>query len=99
MCRVRVQVGIDAAVTANHHIAVRVTDAGRAVGTRAVRGPPTLTGLAALSGGCRAYPGAVAVVEPTSMTWLSLAVALADSERGCACLVLGTPRGCGARSR
>jgi transposase len=77
---VRVQVGIDAAVTANHHIAVRVTDQDGRVDTARFVVPPTLAGLSSLSSRLVRYPGAVAVVEPTSMTWLSLAVALADSD-------------------
>jgi transposase len=77
---VRVQVGIDAAITANHHICVRRTDAAGSVSTDRFFVPPTLNGLTRLSDRLGACPGAVAVVEPTSMTWLSLAVALSGSD-------------------
>jgi transposase len=76
---VRVQVGIDAAITANHHVAVRSVDAaGAAVTTRFVVAP-TLAGLEQLTRRLSPHPGVVAVAEPTSMTWLALAVVL---ERG-----------------
>ncbi len=75
-----VAVGIDAAVVANHHVVVRRAVAG---------GPgekleqfvvaPTLSGLSTLTKRLAAYPGALAVAEPTSMTWLPLAVALGDA--------------------
>jgi transposase len=77
---VRVQVGIDAAITSNHHIAVRATDQAGMVDTARFIVAPTLAGLSLLSSRLTPYPGAVAVVEPTSMTWLSLAVALSDSD-------------------
>jgi hypothetical protein len=64
-----VAVGIDAAVVANHHVVVRRAVAG---------GPgekleqfvvaPTLSGLSTLTKRLAAYPGALAVAEPTSMT-------------------------------
>jgi transposase len=41
--------------------------------------PPTLAGMATLSKRLAAYPGVVAVAEPTSMTWLPLAIALGDA--------------------
>jgi len=73
-----VQVGIDAAITANHHVAVRSVDRdGTAVTSRFVLAP-TLSGLNTLTRRLGAYPGVVAVAEPTSMTWLPLAVALHD---------------------
>jgi transposase len=77
---VRVQVGIDAAVTANHHVSVRVVDEAGLVDTTRFIAAPTLAGLSSLSSRLAPYPGAVAVVEPTSMTWLSLAVALSGSD-------------------
>ncbi len=77
---VRVQVGIDAAVTANHHICVRAIDQVGSVATSRFVVPPTQAGLSSLSARPAPCPGAVAVVEPTSMTWLSLAVALSGSD-------------------
>lgn len=80
----RVQVGIDAAITANHHVAVRcLAPDGTATTTRFVV-PPTLSGLGALTARLSQFPGAVAVAEPTSMTWLPLAVALEDAGGGLA---------------
>jgi len=74
----RVQVGIDAAITANHHVAVRRIDRdGTAVTSRFVLAP-TLSGLNTLTRRLGAYPEVLAVAEPTSMTWLPLAVALHD---------------------
>ncbi len=71
-----VAIGIDAAVVADHHVMVR---------QRETRGPgtvleefhvaPTLVGMERLSKKLSAYPGALAVAEPTSMTWLPLALA------------------------
>jgi transposase len=75
-----VAVGIDAAVVANHHIVVRRPVAGspgQIVEDFVV--PPTLSGMAALSKRLTVYPGVVAVAEPTSMTWLPLAIALGDA--------------------
>ena len=79
-------VGIDAAVTANHHVCVREVGAGGTVTTTRFLVPPTLAGLAMLSERLAAYPGVVAVAEPTSMTWLPLAAAL-NSSGGQLCLV------------
>ncbi len=72
-----IMVGIDAAVVANHHVVVRHAAAG---------GPgeiieqftvsPRLEGLDRLTKRLAPYPGIVAVAEPTSMTWLPLAIAL-----------------------
>jgi hypothetical protein len=77
---VRVQVGIDAAVTTNHHVWVRAIYQGGGVDTTRFIVAPTLAGLSSLSSRLAPYPGSVAVVEPTSMTWLSLAVALSGSQ-------------------
>jgi transposase len=73
---VRVQVGIDAAVVANHHVCVRETLADGRVRLSRFTAPPTLAGLDILSDRLSAYPGVVAVAEPTSMTWLALSIAL-----------------------
>jgi transposase len=43
------------------------------------RVPPTLSGLRTLTKRLAPYPGVLAVAEPTSMTWLGLAVALQDA--------------------
>jgi len=75
----RVQVGIDAAVVAHHHVCVRSVDADGHVNVSRFHVPPTLTGLAALTKRLAPYPGVLAVAEPTSMTWLGLAVALQDA--------------------
>ena len=67
-----VAVGIGAAVAANHHVAVRRPEAGRpgsVVDDFAV--PPTFAGMA-LAKSLVCSPDAVAVVEPTSITWLPL---------------------------
>ena len=73
---VRVSVGIDAAVTAKHHVAVRETDADGSVSMHRFVVPPTLTGLSQLTRRLSRYPGVVAVAEPTSMTWLPMALSL-----------------------
>jgi transposase len=75
----RVRVGIDAAITANHHVCVRQVGAdGTVTNTRFVV-PPTLVGLRTLGQRLLVHPGVVAVAEPTSMTWLPLALALSDA--------------------
>ena len=56
---VRVQVGIDAAVVANHHVCVReILPDGQVRLTRFTT-PPTLAGLDMLSARLSNYPGAV----------------------------------------
>ena len=72
-----VAVGIDAAVVANHHVVVRRPEAGQpgtVVDEFVVS--PTLAGMERLTKRLVAWPGAVAVAEPTSMTWLPLSIAL-----------------------
>jgi transposase len=76
---VRIQVGIDAAITANHHVCIRSVAANGKANSVRFQVPPTLAGLARLTSRLSEYPGVVAVAEPTSMTWLSLAVALEAS--------------------
>jgi len=84
----RAQIGIDAAITANHQVAVRrVGVDGDATTTRFVVAP-TLAGLGTSTGRLAGCPGAVAVAEPTSMTWLALAWALTDA--GGALALLGS---------
>jgi transposase len=71
-----VMVGIDAAVVANHRVVVRRPEAGGpGVVVDDFEASPMLAGLGRLSERLAAYPGAVAVAEPTSMTWLALSVA------------------------
>jgi transposase len=72
-----VAIGIDAAVVAHHHIVVRRPDPGRSgeVIDEFTAGP-TLGGLDGLAKRLAKWPGALAVAEPTSMTWLPLTVAL-----------------------
>ncbi len=82
----RVQVGIDAAIVANHSVCLRSTAVDGTVTTRRFTVPPTLAGLAGLSTRLAEYPQVQAVVEPTSMTWLPLAIAL-DRSGGRLCLL------------
>ena len=53
----RVQVGIDAAITANHHVAVRRLGADGTVTTTRFVVPPTLSGLAMLTRRLADCPG------------------------------------------
>ncbi|WP_281175149.1 IS110 family transposase [Knoellia sinensis] len=73
------QVGIDAAVVANHHVCVREHDADGQPRLTRFHVPPTIAGLRRLGDRLAPYPGGVAVAEPTSMTWLGLSVALRDA--------------------
>lgn len=75
----RVQVGIDAAVVANHHVCVRLCGPDGCVREQRFTIAPTLAGLRTLTSRLSPYAGAVAVAEPTSMTWLPLAVAITDA--------------------
>ncbi|MET3143562.1 UNVERIFIED_ORG: hypothetical protein ABIB13_003299 [Arthrobacter sp. UYEF2] len=74
---VRAVAGIDAAITARHHIAVReFFDDGTEHLSRFTV-DPTLAGLERLSQRLAAVPAPLtAVVEPTSMTWLALTLAV-----------------------
>ena len=82
-----VRVGIDAAVVAQHEVCRRVIEADGRVRTDRFRVQPTLAGLRSLTDRLAETPGVMAVVEPTSMTWLGLSVALADA--GCDLSLLG----------
>jgi hypothetical protein len=75
-----VTVGIDAAVTANHHVVVRLAEPG-GVGliVEDFTVPPTLDGLARLRERLAARDVRLAVAEPTSMTWLGLSIALREA--------------------
>jgi transposase len=76
-----VVIGIDAAVTASHRVVVRRPEAGGpGVVIDDFEAGPTLVGLERLSKRLSEYAGAIAVAEPTSMTWLPLSVALARSD-------------------
>lgn len=74
---IRAVAGIDAAITARHHIALReFFDDGTEHLSRFTV-DPTLAGLERLSQRLAAVPAPVrAVVEPTSMTWLALTLAV-----------------------
>ena len=72
----RVQVGIDAVITANNHVCVRQVGPDDAVTTRQFLAPPPLVGLSVLSGRRSGYPSVLAVAEPTSMILLPLAASL-----------------------
>ena len=76
---VAVRVGIDAAVTADHHVCVRRVQADGSVSATRFRVPPTLAGLSLLTRRLGDGPPAAAVCEPTSMTWLGLAAAVSDA--------------------
>jgi Transposase and inactivated derivatives len=76
---VRVQVGIDAAIVAQHQVCVRAVDVNGRVSTHRFRVQPTLAGLTSLGKQLSAYPGVVAVAEPTSMTWLGLSIAVTEA--------------------
>lgn len=74
---VRAVAGIDAAVTARHHIAVREIFEDGTEQLSRFTVDPTLAGLDSLSRRLAALPVPVtAVVEPTSMTWLALTLAV-----------------------
>ena len=71
-----VRIGIDAAVVADHQIAIRgpgIRDDFRA--------SPTLAGMAKLTERLAPYAGSLVVVEPTAGTWLPLTMAV--TEAGC----------------
>jgi hypothetical protein len=92
-----VAVGIDAAVVANHHIVVRRAVAGEAgVVLEDFAAAPSLSGLARLTKRLGAYPGVMAVAEPTSMTWLPLSIALAEA--GCSLALVGNRHSARLRS-
>jgi len=84
----RVQVGIDAAVVADHHVTIRETTGDGQVRLSRFHTPPTITGLTRLGERLASYPQVLAVAEPTSMTWLGLHVAL--REAGCDLALVGT---------
>ncbi len=68
--------GIDAAVVAAHHVAIR--DGDRLVRFKVF---PTLAGMSELTERLRPFAGAVVTAEPTAGTWLPLSAAV--TEAGC----------------
>jgi hypothetical protein len=64
---------------AHHHVCVRALGADGHVNVSRFQVPPTLSGLRTVTTRLAPYPGVLAVTEPTSMTWLRLAVALQDA--------------------
>ncbi len=71
-----VAIGIDAAVVADHQIAIR------GPGIREdFRASPTLAGMAKLTERLALFAGSLVVVEPTAGTWLPLTMAV--TEAGC----------------
>lgn len=67
----QVRIGIDAAVVADHQIAIR------GPGIREdFRASPTLAGMAKLTERLMPYAGSLVVVEPTAGTWLPLTMAV-----------------------
>lgn len=71
-----VTIGIDAAVVADHQVAVRGPDVAEDF-----KVSPTLSGLTRLSKRLSPYAGSLVVAEPTAGTWLPLGWAVADA--GC----------------
>ncbi len=71
-----VSIGVDAAVVADHVVAVR----GEGV-REDFRVAPTLAGLARLTERLTPYAGSLVVAEPTAGSWFPLAAAVADA--GC----------------
>lgn len=71
-----VAIGVDAAVVADHQVAVRGLDV-----REDFRVSPTLSGLTRLSERLAPYAGSLVVAEPTAGTWLPLGWAVADA--GC----------------
>jgi transposase len=74
--RGRTLVGIDAAITARHHIAVLDDSDGRPTRFSV---EPTLAGLRTLVDRLGSYDNVHATVEPTSMTWLPLTIAVENA--------------------
>lgn len=71
-----VSIGIDAAVVADHQVAIRGPDV-----REDFRVAPTLAGMAKLTERLSVYAGSLVVVEPTAGTWLPLTMAVTDA--GC----------------
>ena len=84
----RVQVGIDAAVVADHQVTIRETMSDGQVRCPGSTSPRRSRACPVLSERLAACPGVVAVAEPTCMTWLGLHVAL--QRAGCDLCLVGT---------
>lgn len=72
----RVSIGIDAAVVADHQVAIRGPGIREDFGVA-----PTLAGLTRLTKRLSPYAGSLVVAEPTAGTWIALSAAVADA--GC----------------
>src|SRR5262245_47595853 len=59
-------------------VSTRLIDARGRVSTHGFRPSRPLAGLTALGGRLAAYPGAFAVAEPTSVTWLGRSIAVGE---------------------
>ncbi len=72
-----IAVGIDAAVVADHQVVIRRPRSGGPGDVlETFKVAPTLAGMERLTKHLAAYGPSLGVAEPTSMTWLSLAIAL-----------------------
>ena len=71
-----VSIGIDAAVVADHQVAIRGPGVRDDFGVS-----PTVAGMSKLTERLRPHAGALVVVEPTAGTWLPLTMAVTDA--GC----------------
>ena len=71
-----VAIGIDAAVVAEHRVVIRSLASDAPGMVEQFSAAPTLVGLEALSKRLSGFSGALAVAEPTSMTWLGLSISL-----------------------
>jgi transposase len=84
-----IAVGIDAAIVADHQVTLRRPELGRNGDVvERFKVPSTLVGLDRLTSRLSLFPGSVVVCEPTSMTWLSIGVAV--ERAGCEMSLIGT---------
>lgn len=85
----RAAIGIDAAIVADHQVTVRhLGDGGVAESVERFGVASSMAGLDQLTARLSGFAGSTVVCEPTSMTWLGLAVA---AERaGCSLALVGT---------
>ena len=85
----RVAVGIDAAIVADHQVTLRRPESGGpGVIVERFKVPSTIVGLTQLTERLSPFPGSVVVCEPTSMTWLSIQIAV--ERAGCEMSLIGT---------
>lgn len=78
-------------MVADQHVMIRTTTTDGQVDLSRFHVPPTIGGLSRLGERLSAFPGVMAVAEPTSMTWLGLHVAL--TRAGCDLSLVGTRHG------